>query len=242
MSYFVNVRAETGRSTSLLAGDRNLTNASAGRQTVLLLDANRSLRWTAELHRFKGNLLYLDGHVEELNRPALMTTTANADSTAALALPNDEPPSVTTKPGPERPENPSVPQQSLVPINQSTGAPPPAVPAATRPSLPTSRNNLRQDGFQTSAGVATTLQVHTQQTARVDNAVASEASQSIESDDDLGMGTFDFKLVKGLQSAIKWWYLLLVLLVLLFIAYATWQEWNKRAERRAGRRLLEEEV
>ncbi len=90
-SYFVNVRAENGRSTTILAGDRNLTNNSAGGQTVLRLDANSYLRWTAELHRFKGNLLYADGHVEELNRPAIMA----ANAVAALALPTDEPPSQT---------------------------------------------------------------------------------------------------------------------------------------------------
>src|SRR5215203_4901499 len=45
VSYFVNVRAENGKSTSILAGDRNLTSDGSG-QSVLRLDANHYLRWT----------------------------------------------------------------------------------------------------------------------------------------------------------------------------------------------------
>jgi len=242
VSYFVNLRAEQGKSSSILAGDRNLTNDWTGGQTVLRLDASSYLSWTAELHRFRGNLLYADAHVAELNRPAHTVTTGNADTTVALALPKDEPPSVTAKPRPVRPENRPVPQPPPLLTHESSGAPQPAVPAATQPSSPTRRDGFRQGGFQTTAGAATSLPVRPQPGALVTNVVASATSRSIESDDDPAMGTFDFRLVQVLQSAIKWWYLLLVLLTLLFIAYAIWQEWNKRAERRAGRRLLEDEV
>jgi prepilin-type N-terminal cleavage/methylation domain-containing protein/prepilin-type processing-associated H-X9-DG protein len=69
VSYFVNVSAENGKSTSILAGDRNLTNDWAGDTSLLALDANSFLRWTHELHRFKGNVAFADGHVENSTAP-----------------------------------------------------------------------------------------------------------------------------------------------------------------------------
>src|SRR6185503_15804883 len=82
VSYFVNVSAENGKSTSILAGDRNLTNDWAGDTSLLALDANSFLRWTHELHRFKGNVAFADGHVEELNRPTLMVTSIGSAAAA----------------------------------------------------------------------------------------------------------------------------------------------------------------
>jgi len=79
VSFFVNVRAENGRTTMILAGDRNLTNDSGGGQAGLRLDANSYLRWTAKLHRFKGNLLFADGHVEKWNRPTVMVPGASGN-------------------------------------------------------------------------------------------------------------------------------------------------------------------
>jgi prepilin-type N-terminal cleavage/methylation domain-containing protein/prepilin-type processing-associated H-X9-DG protein len=234
VSYFVNVRAENGKSTSILAGDRNLTSGGTSDQTVLRLDANNYLRWTAELHRFKGNLLYGDGHVEELNRPALMVTTANANTVASLALPTDEPP-------PASPETPPLPpQHSPVAANQSTGAPPSALRPATQPPPVTTGNRAasKSSGTLTTLESGITSQARTQQTVRVTNNIAGTAPPIIEDKYELVMGGFDYRLVKFLQGAIKWWYLLLLLLVFLFIAHAIWREWNKRQERRVGQRQL----
>ena len=74
------------------------------------------------------------------------------------------------------------------------------------------------------------------------NVVVAAAPRSVGLDEELVMGTFDYKLMKLLQSVIKCWYLLLLLLVLFFIAYAVWREWNKRQERRGLRKLLEDEM
>ncbi|MFO1513272.1 MAG: type II secretion system protein [Verrucomicrobiota bacterium] len=220
VSYFVNLRAEHGRSTSILAGDRNLTNDAAAGQTVLRLDANSYLRWTAELHRFKGNLLYGDGHVEELNRPTLMVTSGDAMTVASLALPQDErrspatgvPPSVATR------------ASQTSPVNVAGG------------------NTSRQSGLHSAVASALNEQVPTQHTAPTTNALVSAATRSAASKDELVMGSFDYQLMKFLQTAIKWWYLLLLLLVLLFFAYTIWQGWSKRQERRARQQLLEEET
>jgi prepilin-type N-terminal cleavage/methylation domain-containing protein/prepilin-type processing-associated H-X9-DG protein len=244
VSYFVNVRAANGKSSSLLAGDRNLTSDGAG-QTVLRLDANHYLRWTEELHRFKGNLLYADGHVEELNRPALMVTTGNADTVAAIALPTDEPPQSLPPANPPQSLPPATPPETAptrsetpVPSNHDNALPPPA-PAKDMPLVsPANRTTPKQLAVQTTFATGGETQVQTQQLQQT-NFIVRVAPQNIESQEELTMGTFDFKLMKFLQSAIRWWYLLVLLLALLFIAYVIWREWDKRREQRSQRRLME---
>jgi prepilin-type N-terminal cleavage/methylation domain-containing protein/prepilin-type processing-associated H-X9-DG protein len=244
VSYFVNVRAENGKSTSLLTGDRNLTNDAAGGQTVLRLDANSHLRWTAELHRFKGNLLYADTHVEELNRPALRVITGIGATVSALALPQDEPPAILPRPSPEGPKQSPMTQETLAATNPSTGAVPPTVPLSSQPPPRNTANGTtsKQPGHQTTAASAISGQVRTEQATRVTNVVVSATPQVGKSEEELVMGTFDYKLMKFLQGAIKGWYLLLLLLVLLFIAFSVWREWKGKRELRERRQLVENDV
>ncbi len=72
LSYFVAARARYGQANALLSGDRNLTNDWLGPTAIYPLDANNVVRWTHELHRFKGNLLYTDGHAEQWNNSTLL--------------------------------------------------------------------------------------------------------------------------------------------------------------------------
>lgn len=239
VSYFVNVRAESGKSSSILAGDRNLTSDGGG-QSVLRLDANHYLRWTAELHRFKGNLLYADGHVEEFNRPALMVTAGSGEAVSDIALPTDEPPgsppTITRNSPPDTPAGPARP----VFANQSAGAPPFTSAGAKPPPKTIGHEPVpNRSGFQTLVNSSVSGQVHTQQTTLTTNLVVASAPAALPDDkEDPAMGSFDYQLMKFLQSAIKWWYLLLVLLLLLFIAYFIWREWAKRRERRMTRQAL----
>src|SRR2546428_4199844 len=88
LSYFVGVTADLTRPASILAGDRNITNDWAGRTSLLQLGPDHYLRWTYELHRFKGNLLFADGHVEEPNGGNLMTANRLAPATMDFFLPS----------------------------------------------------------------------------------------------------------------------------------------------------------
>lgn len=93
ISYFVGVNAQYAKPNSLLAGDRNLTNDLTGPAALQRLDSYHHLRWTVELHRFKGNLLLADGHVEERNSPGLLSAPkSQALETACLAMPVTQPP------------------------------------------------------------------------------------------------------------------------------------------------------
>jgi prepilin-type N-terminal cleavage/methylation domain-containing protein/prepilin-type processing-associated H-X9-DG protein len=87
ISYFVGISAVPASPDSILAGDRNLTNDWAGPATLLHFGPNNSLRWTYEMHRFKGNLLFADGRVEERNTPGLTASGKQALVVADLALP-----------------------------------------------------------------------------------------------------------------------------------------------------------
>jgi len=87
LSYFIGVNAEFARPSSILAGDRNLTNDYATPATIVRLGPNSALRWTEELHRFNGNLLFADGHVEKKTSVGLRSAVGQVPAIAALALP-----------------------------------------------------------------------------------------------------------------------------------------------------------
>jgi prepilin-type N-terminal cleavage/methylation domain-containing protein/prepilin-type processing-associated H-X9-DG protein len=91
LSYFVAVTAEYHQPRSILAGDRNLTN-EAGSSSLLQLDPNGRLRWTQEQHRFKGNVLFADGHVEQ--KSGAFALSGPGGSTAVLTLPTAGPTSI----------------------------------------------------------------------------------------------------------------------------------------------------
>lgn len=69
VSYFVGVNADYNLPMSILAGDRNITNN--GYATASLVRGAYGLRWTSELHVFKGNVLFSDTHVGEINNDNL---------------------------------------------------------------------------------------------------------------------------------------------------------------------------
>jgi len=91
VSYFVGINADYSRPNSILAGDRNVTNDWAAAGALARLGGNFSLRWTAELHQFKGNLLFSDGHVEEKNSAGLMAALNQFPAVAVLAIPASQP-------------------------------------------------------------------------------------------------------------------------------------------------------
>jgi prepilin-type processing-associated H-X9-DG protein len=91
VSYFFGLSASMARPSSILAGDRNITNDWLSPSMLVRLGPEHFLRWTHELHQFKGNLLFADGHVSELNSPNLTTVSPQAGLMAALLLPTPAP-------------------------------------------------------------------------------------------------------------------------------------------------------
>jgi prepilin-type processing-associated H-X9-DG protein len=123
LSYFIGVNAEAVRSSSILAGDRNLTNDYAAPGTLVRFGHNYALRWTDELHRYKGNLLFSDGHVAEKNGPALVSTGGQVPAIAELALPTVRQPGTTPSFPSVAPSTwtPSMPGSAIAPGPGSFG-------------------------------------------------------------------------------------------------------------------------
>ena len=101
LSYFVGANADLAHANSILAGDRNITNDWLPAASLLQLGPNQYLRWTHELHRFKGNLLFSDGHVEEPNNLSLQRKNDQSPAVAAFFLPSVK--SSATAPSPAQP-------------------------------------------------------------------------------------------------------------------------------------------
>ncbi|HEV2394386.1 MAG TPA: type II secretion system protein [Verrucomicrobiae bacterium] len=72
LSYFAGSVPQCGKPDSILAGDRNVTPASG---SIAHLGGTYTLTWTRELHRYKGNVLFADRHVEQLKELFAMTNT-----------------------------------------------------------------------------------------------------------------------------------------------------------------------
>ena len=62
ISYFAGANADYNLPNSILAGDRNVTNAGAGELTIVRLADGSYVSWTAAMHVLRGNILYADGH------------------------------------------------------------------------------------------------------------------------------------------------------------------------------------
>jgi prepilin-type processing-associated H-X9-DG protein len=88
LSYFINVDSVEGNGSSLLCGDRNLTNkAPAGRRFVCL-SGPPAIGWTREIHEKKGNLCFADGSVNGFRNGAVDSAVHIPDSlTNRLAVP-----------------------------------------------------------------------------------------------------------------------------------------------------------
>jgi prepilin-type N-terminal cleavage/methylation domain-containing protein/prepilin-type processing-associated H-X9-DG protein len=256
VSYFVNVSAEHGKSTSILAGDRNLTNDSAGNADLLPLVANSHLRWTHELHRFKGNVLFADGHVEGLNSPALMVAALEPTAAARLSSPSAPPASASASPAsasagsasasasrrpgqsnnstrdsgrPASSANMSTSNAPAARATTTTSAPPADL---TRVGSPAEFQAIRRAPAESSPP-SNQVKIELTATNRAGRSPARHTG------DDGIMSTFDLQLVNFLQDLIKWTYLFLLLLLLAYLAFRFWQrerrrlrqQWAKRSKR-----------
>jgi prepilin-type N-terminal cleavage/methylation domain-containing protein/prepilin-type processing-associated H-X9-DG protein len=212
VSYFVAANAEFGRSTSVLAGNRNLTNATG----IAAPEPTPSFRWTRELHEFQGNLLFADGHVEKHNNRTLSANAGGALAGALVQLPRPNAPPGPTDFAPPRP-----------PAANETAATPPNGSGTPKPNGALSVRVLTPLGA---------LQVPVHLTPKPDAAliapVLSATIVNVAADEELGT-TFDESALGYFKGLIHRGYWLLLLLLLVLMAVAAWREWKKWEERRA---------
>jgi type II secretory pathway pseudopilin PulG len=88
VSYFVGLDANETRPMMFLAGDRNITNGLAPRNTILELRPARPTGWTDEIHYGQGNIACGDGSVQAVTTQHLQDMLKQTgDSTNRIALP-----------------------------------------------------------------------------------------------------------------------------------------------------------
>ncbi len=87
LSYVVGVNAQPGGSTMILAGDRNIAPDLVPPVSIYHL-YNTSLEWSSDLHRFKGNLLFADSHVELTKSPVLRQGISQNSKMADVFMPS----------------------------------------------------------------------------------------------------------------------------------------------------------
>jgi prepilin-type N-terminal cleavage/methylation domain-containing protein/prepilin-type processing-associated H-X9-DG protein len=219
LSYFIGVNAEFARPTSILAGDRNLTNDYTTPGSLVRLGPNYALRWTDELHRFKGNLLFSDGHVEEKNNPALASTGGQVPAVANLALPTVRQPG-TAAPSPGGSSSPGTPGTSSAPGVPNSGS---SAPAASAKALTGANSVIRPGGSVTPQWVpampAGGASAQTPSPPRVEKRSTNTAAASTPpkpEEEDASFSRFELWLAaatEGLAEKGLWWFCALLLLI-----------------------------
>jgi len=93
ISYFLSLDAARALTNAILAGDRNLEVAGAAvKPRLLALTTNMSVGWSAEMHskvsgQPRGNLLFVDGHVEIVHTNFLRAIQGQGMGTNRLVFP-----------------------------------------------------------------------------------------------------------------------------------------------------------
>ena len=235
VSYFVGVDADYFKPVSILAGDGNLA-ASPQRPTILRSEAGGRLQWTRELHQFKGNVLFADGHVEEWGGSASGASVANAGNFVLPSIYPDVNPSSS---------NPSTatPSPSFSPVNSGAGgssnsddpARPAMQPAAASTNRPESQPAAPAKNHL-AAGTISPAQIQMQLTNSVTEKISVATNRQVggvstPDEDDSTMSPFDRQIAKFLRGLFGWSYLLLLLLLLLFLAFQI-RQWTRKTDRK----------
>ncbi len=88
LSYFLNVDSIEGDGTSLLCGDRNITNRVPSSARLVYVTNPGAMAWNREIHSKKGNLLFGDGHVDQFSNQEVGTAfQIRGGATNRLAVP-----------------------------------------------------------------------------------------------------------------------------------------------------------
>jgi len=238
LSYFAALDATYGKANSLLAGDRNVTNAWLGPRKIYRLDANSTVNWSAEMHRFSGNLLFGDGHVMHSTRFNLVVTIGGDILPATLAVPSVP---VAYEPGAVASANPAG--QYAIPSSETPAPAPAQRPVTPEPSYAGATSNPTgrkvSDTHNQSIIAAPSVKVvktPQQETNPPTMSAATTASpppppEAVESDSAIEMLA---AMVQDMVRALYWWWLLLLLLL---VAWRTWIWWRERQALHRIRRL-----
>jgi prepilin-type processing-associated H-X9-DG protein len=240
VSYFVGVDSTFDKPASILAGDRNLATNEFQNPTILRAGPGNRLYWTLEMHQYRGNVLFADGHVEEWNNPRM----AGAEG----ALPGDEYlflPSVEAAPNTAAAWNgnyssgsspagssgyssgssdsgySTAPAQTMTPTYASQSTPMSRSSGINNQAHPKSSPSIKSQESSTAS------EGNSETPGNVVGAVVT--TENVEE----GMSQSDRHMMKILQHTFEWLYLLLLLLLLLYVTYKI-RKWMRERETGQG--------
>ena len=231
LSYFLGYNADYNQPADVLAGDRNLASLP---NLTFYNGTGQQLRWSGIMHRFKGNVLFADGHVEELgvyqsSGPVIITgnsvpAAGDANSQSAGRPDFSSPPPVVS-------QNAAAPETSAQ-IDASATHSAAGLPLSSLPkpdsNAPTGQRSSKEkrenlppvvSQIDASNPISEIIPVLTNANTGV---LSSPSAQEPE------MSPFNQRLASFLRHLIGWSYLLWWLLLLLFLAYKIWRWWCKR--------------
>jgi prepilin-type processing-associated H-X9-DG protein len=237
LSYFVDVNANFDKPGSVLAGDRNLGTNLLQTPAILQIGPGGRLHWTWEMHRFTGNVLFSDGHVESWNNPALIAGANALPGSENLFLPTVVVAQNFASGGYGAPaSNPSSnPNQyyAAQPSAQYTpqSAPAPFSPANRPNSMPEVSITANNNQPSQTPPAQTSLKSSTV-TSGVNSPTPPPVAAAVPVvDANSAMSPFDQHLAKTLRHTFEWLYLLLLLLLLLYLIYRL-RKWLREREAR----------
>jgi prepilin-type N-terminal cleavage/methylation domain-containing protein/prepilin-type processing-associated H-X9-DG protein len=209
LSYFVGVQADFMTPYSILAGDRNITTDRPASRTIIHSTGVQPFRWTEELHRFQGNLLFADGHVQELNQTRLSTVGARAFA-ADLVLPSSKP-ALASSDGGAPPSRPVAPASSPARSAQASR------PAAAKAAHPPGKMIVFAREVELAAAPLSAVAVETNLPPVVTNVVASNSPPAVAAvaPGSGGSGFTDWMAELAGRFNLPVWLLYLLLLLLL---------------------------
>lgn len=230
LSYFLGYNADYNQPADVLAGDRNLASLP---NLTFYNGSGQPLRWSGIMHRFKGNVLFADGHVEELSgrqsgARVVITGNSVAPSGGAASQPAGRPD--LSGPQPVASKIPSAlgqPAQASGFVTHSAANP--AQPSLPSPdsNAPAGQRSSKVKGENLPPAIS---RLETSNPAEIISTPtnASSGVLSSPSPTEPEMSPFNQQLTRCLRGLIGWGYLLWLLLLLLFLAYKYWRWWCQR--------------
>lgn len=246
VSFFVNVAADYNEPASVLAGDRNITNDAAA--TASLVRGPYGLRWTRELHFLKGNILFSDTHVEQMNNETMQLPGLTI-ATGTFFLPAV--PTSTIVPGtgpsgggsgPISAQNPPPPTPPSGPSSPPMNSPPPSGAPAMLANAPVPQQSPSAPQMAGATSGSRMTRHERISTASLIVANARETNAAVVTNDIVAVAPSDIEegqppllWLQGAAGTVfekgKWWLLLLLLgVVAYFYVRRKVRKWlNRRA-------------
>jgi prepilin-type N-terminal cleavage/methylation domain-containing protein/prepilin-type processing-associated H-X9-DG protein len=249
LSYFVGVNASYDQPMSILAGDGNLA-ASA---TMVHAAAGGRLTWNSQLHVFKGNVLFSDGHVEEWNDTGVGSVSSRSDiilptvggsgrgsssGSGSLGTAQSNPGGAATSPGggansASQTAGATAPAGTSLAASQS-GNPNPS------PSQPMTITSSERQNMTTAAAGQNVDETSNAAAADavVDTNVAAVKASGSNDDTTATMSPTNRKVASVLGGFLFGTYVLILLAVLAYAGYRFWR-WRQEEERKRRRKMAQ---